>query len=322
MKAYSVYKEGISQGLLQKFMECPEKALWDLEGVVKLHQPERVTTLFGLIAHEVLHRAYAKPRTKPPGPKLLAKWLSDIESDWHYRHPRAAASDISELDLALDFAQAVMPVYFKRYVKDFKLKWVVLEQWFEINVKFEESPHAVKIWGRIDGLHEAGQKWVLFESKTKARIDTEFLTDWLDWDIQTGIYCWAVWKKTGRRPTHLDYNLIRRPQLRLKKGESSGEFVARCVDDVKKRPEFYFFRIRKRVNRNKFYATNERLLSAVRHFVLWRQGKAPHYRVSGACENKYGVCDMFEACAGRMDIYTKGERKLIQLEGEMSHGAR
>jgi len=140
----------------------------------------------------------------------------------------------------------------------------------------------------------------LFETKTKSRLGEHGesnLVDILPHELQTNLYLGAMVGMYGRVPGGLVLNIIRRPNFKQKKNEGPVAFAKRVEADVKKRPEYYFIRIRMTIDKNDLQRMQNEHAQLVQDFVNWSQGKGFHYRNSGECENKYGTCEYLKICA-------------------------
>lgn len=322
-REYDIVRDGITQGLLGRFHHCRQDSRWYLKGFQRMGE-ESLPLAFGNVAHEMFERIYVDIRTgkltKPPSQKFINRHLDDIQKTWYQENPRASAKLTTVMASALGFTQAIVPVYFQKWKGDFNRQWVGVEREFAIPYTLEDGRRTV-LRGKKDAVFYQPRKtthlekgyWLL-ETKTKSRVDEAFLQDWLPWDIQSNMYMWAIRKTEKKRPRGVLYNIVRRPQLRLKKGESPSQFAARCAGDVQERPDFYFYRIKCVVDRQDLYRFEAQLEDMVKEFYDWWEGLGPHYRNSNGCETKYGVCDWFEACAGRMDMYLREGRLFRELD--------
>ncbi len=151
-------------------------------------------------------------------------------------------------------ARIVFPWYHEYWRKkkghEFRAKMVAREENFQIVHKLPlphhgvgDNPHReVLIRGRFDGVFRLNGKLWLMENKTKSMIDEEGLQASLSQDMQTMLYSYAIKLKFGEAPVGVLYNVIRRPQLRLKQNETYDEFYSRIEDDVRTDPDKYFMR--------------------------------------------------------------------------------
>ena len=310
-KFYDPYRDGVTQGLLARFIRCRQEAQWFIRGLDRLEQSESLAQMFGNVFHALLQHLYEKPnQLTTKRAQVILKW---IEDKWEQEHPRASAALISRFQLALSFAEAVIPIYLSKWKSDAKKKWIGLESAFNIPYVVRQVSDddgaihdiTIPVRGVRDGVFEEkkNELW-LFETKTKSLVDEGFLLDWLEWDLQTQLYTWSLHREHERRPTGVLYNVIRKPLLRQSVKETAEEFVKRCAADVRDRPDHYFYRFEMRLEESDLVRFEGELEDLIREFERWYLGQAAHYRNSNACQI-YGLCWAFEACAKRLDPYKK-----------------
>lgn len=326
VERYNPEKDGVSFTLLQRFKNCRELARLYLKGWRS--KSTSMGQVFGTIVHSLLEHVYQDVRTGKlttfPSTKYITNHIAKVESEWKKENSQADAETLERLEVTCTIAESVLPAYFKFWHKDFTLQWNKPEQEFmhPFSVK---NPHTGKkmhtfLRGKIDASFLAtGTRPWLFETKTKSRIGESGesnLTDILPFEMQVGIYLLILQiMNKGKTPAGLMYNIIRRPMGKPKKGEDLHQFAARIVKDVKKRPDYYFIRLRMTVDKQDLYRRQQELEDTVLDFLLWWKGEAGHYKNSDHCENKYGQCMMLPIC-GRGDYsrhYLK-QRILTELE--------
>lgn len=322
--SFDITKDGMTQGLWNKKAECMQKARWFLRGLSVATERVSLPLMFGTVMHRVQQEAYNVLTRSGPTKKLpfTTSWVRDVltelDKTFTQENPRAHAGHYLAFGTALEMAEALLPLYFEYWPADYKsCKWVAVEQNFAVPFELPDGRKTV-IRGSIDGAYmsQKGKKTglTLLESKSKSRIDALFLQDWLNWDIQTQTYLWALSKTHKQFPNQLMYNVVRRFQLRPKQNESVGQFGSRCVQDAKERPSFYFIRVPIPVKASTVRALDDVIEDRVRDLYDWWEGKSPHFKNSGACENKYGTCEFVEACAGRLQTYRIREKVYRELE--------
>ena len=82
-----------------------------------------------------------------------------------------------------------------------------------------------------------GNLWI-WDHKTSA---TALKPQWLPLNDQMGFYYWAM-AQLGERPVGIVYDLIRKPSIQPRKGESADAWKVRLSVDIDTRPEFYYQR--------------------------------------------------------------------------------
>jgi hypothetical protein len=152
--------------------------------------------------------------------------------------------------------------------------------------------------GRFTSLQSKGVN--LFETKTKSRLGEageSNLTDMLSFELQVNLYLGAIWADDGVAPAGLLYNIIRRPNLQRKKTETFAIFQRRVAQDVAKRPEYYFIRMRMTVDKKELEREGREQAAMINDFMMWYRGEVGHYKNSDHCENKYGTCEFLKVCS-------------------------
>jgi len=98
---------------------------------------------------------------------------------------------------------------------------------------------AIEFHGKIDltTRDPHGNLWI-WDHKTSA---SALRPQWLPLNDQMGFYYWAA-SQAGETPVGIVYDLIRKPSIRPRKGESAHEWRDRLLADITSRPEFYFQR--------------------------------------------------------------------------------
>lgn len=318
VKTYNPERDGVSFTLLQRFKNCRELARLYLKG----WRPKSTSMgqVFGSISHSLFQKVYEDVRAKklhgPPSDKYVQKHVAEVEKQWRTDNPKADDETLERLEVTCAIAEAVLPVYFRFWDKDFAIKWnppeTEFKHPFEVEHPFTKKKMKTFLRGKIDAsFYDKGKvrPWLL-ETKTKSRIGESGesnLTDILPHEMQVGIYLLMLQVILKKAPAGLLYNIVRRPSVKPKKKESMPAFAARIIKDVKKRPEYYFLRLRMTVDSQDLFRREQELKDVVSDFLLWWKGEIGHYKNSDYCENKYGTCMMLPIC-GRGD-YSRHYRK-------------
>jgi hypothetical protein len=326
VKSYDPEKDGVSFSTLQKFKNCRELARLHLKG----WRPRSVNMgqIFGTIMHTliqaVLEDVRAGKMTSAPSTKYVLNHVATIEKKWRTDNPQADAETLERLEIMCAVAEGVLPMYFKFWSKDFKLRWNKPEHEFlhpfetdypKGHALFKKKKMKTFLRGMIDASYHEGSSsrpW-LFESKSKSRIGEtgeSNLTDILPHEMQVGIYLLILQiMYKGTVPAGLMYNIVRRPTVKPKKGEDMHTFAQRIIKDVQKRPEYYFLRLRMTVDKQDLFRRQQELEDVVSDFMLWWKGESGHYKNSDYCENKYGTCMFLPMCGhgDRSRFYLKKE---------------
>jgi len=302
---YDVDKDGVNASLLGRWVNCKELARLHLLGWT----PRRISPgrIFGIIIHGVQENIYSDIQSGEldglPTTKRVTREVAIQEKKWRRLNPRADADSLQQLELSCLLADAIMPVYFKFWHRDIvKMDWIALEHSFKVPIA---NTHLI---GRMDGNFVAMQqlrssadkpKWLL-ETKTKSRIGESGesnLVDIMPHELQTNLYLGAMAVMYQSTPAGVVLNIVRRPGFKGRKGESIESLATRIGTDVKKRPEYYFIRLRMSVDKRDLTRVRGEHEALVKDFVQWSKGKGFHYRNSDHCENKYGTCEFLRVCA-------------------------
>lgn len=299
-KRYDVDKDGVNASLLGRWINCREMARLHLQGWT----PKRISAgrIFGIVVHGVQENIYGDYQTGEldglPSTKRVKQEIAKQEKLWRSHNPRADAQTLEQLELNLLLAEAIMPVYFQFWHRDIsRMDWVSLEHKFKVPIG---KTHLI---GKMDGnFHPVKGKKViwLFETKTKSRLGDHGesnLVDILPFELQTNLYLGAMAVLYKQTPAGLLFNIVRRPGFKLKKGESIEAYAKRVAADVKKRPDYYFIRLRMSVDKADLARVQGEHVALVEEFSRWAKGKGAHFRNSDHCENKYGTCEFLRVCS-------------------------
>lgn len=315
-KFYDYERDGITQGLLVMWMECRQKARWFLQGYSSKGTSMALT--YGTIGHGVLERAYENFRVGrndgAPSKRQMGKYLDEVEAQWKKENPRPSKYMLEDLETALAFAEVILPTYFEYWKEDFKKKnWQKIEGTFKERFVLPDG-RVTFLRGKMDGMYKTKGMW-LFESKFKSLINEGDIVDTLSLDLQVLLYIWALWKKYGVVPSGVLYNVVRRFGLKQKKTESLKQFAGRCAEDLKSRPEWYFYRFEVAITKGDLLEFEKELTDMIKEFCDWCDGIAGHYKNPHSCVGKYGRCWALDACSsGNMNSLTK--RKVVFRELE------
>jgi hypothetical protein len=308
---YDPLKHGVSYSMLSDFMECRQKSRFRATGVKTKGVP--LPLVYGTIVHEILDLAHtgiaAGEITKIPGRKRVEFWCRKAEEIWIKQNPHASTKSLSNLELSLALAEAVMPAYFRFHRKTlFKMKWddTLTEKFHKFKFKiagYTEVPILVKMdsafWQptRNRKTRKLTDRLWLFETKTGARIDEAEIVDLLPMSLQQNIYLIALHRVTGKKPRGAVRNFVRRPGLYRRKDEPLVKYKDRVVEDVEKRPEHYFKRFRLLADGTELEKCKGDLQGVLVEFIKWWEGKTIHYRSTNACKGQYGFCTYWPICA-------------------------
>lgn len=320
---YDPARDGVTYSLLQGWQNCRESTRLSLQGWTP--KQASFSTSFGGAMHWMLQHIYGdvqrKRLTKPPGATYLDRRLSELQKLWLQENPFAGEKDRADAERTWALLAAILPLYCQHWHEDFtKVEWTRVESEFRIPV--EVTRHG-RVWrtffrGKIDGgfFNQKGRS-VVFETKTKSRMDEGNLVDILPYELQINMYTSAVWHQDRKMPASVLYNVIRRPGLRQGQNETYESFLARLTSDIKARPDFYFVRMDMKVEPAELERFRMELGDLIADFLDWWYGYVGHYRNSGQCENKYGTCWALPICGhGSYDTVFMRKTVFRELEGD------
>lgn len=238
-----------------------------------------------------------------------------------------------EAEIRFGQVMAVLTEYMGHYPDDWngQTTWVGVER--EFSVPAPGRPD-IRLRGMMDGVFtrgKTGRAIYLLETKTKGQIESGIL-DAIALDTQVQVYLYALSQMTGRKPMGVYYNVIRRPQLVIRQGtpgeteeafekrvasfkkeetrerkraegprqgkppEGLDEFIQRCADDVRERPEHYFHRFRVAITPQEMRDAEANLGAIIDEFVRWHDGELANYRNGAACRFPY-PCRYLDHCS-------------------------
>lgn len=233
------WTQGVTQSSLESFMACREQfALGYVEGWSS--RSFSVALEFGTLIHFMLEQL-----TTGDDPVIISRRVT--RSYASSRKDTINPSDFGTMEQTLANAEAIFPHYVKHWQEyDAQVSWLKREHVFRIPHKFLDFSgvtREVDLTGMRDGdIRDIAGGLGLFETKTKSSIDDIAIQDGLRADLQTCLYLYSLRREYREEPTNILYNIIRRPQLRIKKDEPMDVYKQRVSDDIAERPEWYFRR--------------------------------------------------------------------------------
>jgi hypothetical protein len=302
-------RDGVTQGFIHTFLECRLFA-WAafILGLKARGTSEALE--FGNIGHWVLSKVYSA--NAKPNRKTINKHLLSYLKRWEKENPKATEAELELIDRSIGLNESVLPAYFKRWIADFfperKKKgdtvhpttWYQTEKAFSVPYVYPDGL-IVPLRGRMDGVFEDGKGhlWLL-ETKTKGRVDEDFIQSTMDKDIQVLLYLYCMAVLFNREPAGVLYNLVRRPQLRQGKSESLKDFLERIELDAQdpKRTDFYFMRFEMAITWHEVVEWKEDFLDPVMLEIReWAEGRLATYLNPDRLQTSWGRHDLYHAVA-------------------------
>lgn len=295
---WDLHRDGLTQGAINQFLACREQ--FYLSYVLGwTPKTESEAMAFGSDFHAVLAEQHCCPQ---PFDDLLTVHFRKIQDKQRFW----SADDLSDLSLRQATLGIVLDAYTVFWKKeDEKRIWRFREQTFNVEYPFD-AMNPIPLRGRFDGVFDKKGLWLL-ETKTKSQIDEDGLQNSLHLDVQSMFYAFAIWSTTGTSPVGIVYDVVRRPSLRRKEGESFTDFTARLQKDIKSRPEHYFKRWKIVLAKDDLLRwEREFLFPVLRAIKTWWSAVSPlptesrwraeqHYMSPAALFNRYGKCSLFHA---------------------------
>lgn len=313
---WDLHRDGVTQGALANWLLCPVKAHLRLHRGLMLEGSKQAIE-FGNVIHrnlEMTYQWYAN-LVAVHGQSIPSIYDVGNQALYHLElQEREALQQVSlalgstrmadEMELVYGMAVPILESYYAQWPIDFKdREWVSLEKEFDLEYNVPLTAD-VRLRGKIDGVFRqskgAKSLW-LVDHKSKARFDENVTVQRLNIDLQMGIYCWAVQQLYGEPIGGFIYNMIRRPQLRQKQGETRYAFLDRIRQDVHARPEWYFIRMEVALTERDHMMYAQNLARIMRAFYEWSIGEGPHYMNTVSCHNGMYACEYLPICSGEGD---------------------
>lgn len=255
--------------------------------------PKKSATYF--VFGEALHKFLERHYTKIPNPELAI--------DEVFKNVQLGLLDkdqVHDLEVQRSMAHGIAAAYPAHYEADLhNYKTFLPERKFELNLR------DFSYTGEIDMLiqDQAGDWWI-FETKTAS--GQGLTSDYIDrvkvdWQV-TG-YLVAAKSIIGVRPRGVVYNIIKKPGIRLKKGETKQAFQRRVYEEYTKhaKAKNYFSRHEYLLSEDQVSDWKRQVIEIGQEIVARHQAanKRPWLQSTNACIGKYGTCIYLPACIDR-----------------------
>jgi hypothetical protein len=223
----------LTNSQIQTWLNCRRYYKFNYIDLLKPAE-ESVALRIGSAVHEGLHGWYMTGEYKKSVARFYEKAIESILSV-------SDAIDVLSIDSEQQVVLAMMNGYCCYYTEEMfdLLDGVinVIDSEREIKTQVDED-----VWfaGKIDLILEDESGQWLMESKTTSIIDDRYFEK-LAIDPQVTGYTFLA-SKFFPDLRGIIYNVVRKPSIRQKKGETTEQFYERMREDYIKRPEFYFKR--------------------------------------------------------------------------------
>ena len=295
-KNYSLEKDGITQSLISNFMSCRVKGMLSLNRWS--NGSKNKTVNFGSLVHHILENVYGVK--KIPDMPAIEKMIDAFETK--------VKPEQKEHDNAL--ASAIIEGYLEYYKDELKtLKFVRTEG--EIDVIVD----GVRRRGKIDAecIDKLKRNW-LMETKTKGQIQEDSMMKIMAFDFQNLFYLTNYEYQTGKKVRGTYYNVIRKPQHKIKAGESLREFKDRLLEIIRKDPGHFYKRyeiVYTNMDKEKHINNCKGKLDDIKS---WINDPDKIYRNEFSCKQGNFECEYLDACStGNMGGYTRTKKLFEEL---------
>lgn len=257
-------RDGLTYSLLSKFVVCPERfRLAAVEGYSE--SGLRKALEFGNAFHHALEKS----------PQPYAKSVMDYQRkllEGTSIHP----TQREELEILMAQVEGVLHGYERIWATDHaSMQFIHREQVFDVPYQLDMQPgvRTIRLRGKWDGVYreakDFNRPW-LFETKTKSDIDSDGLQRTLPQDLQTMLYVTTLETVLREPIAGVLYNVIRRPSIYVRKGESIQQYANRLKEDVILRPNFYYHRFVVTLEQGDVVDWRKRCFDPLlRHVVRW-----------------------------------------------------
>ena len=242
------------------------------------------------------------------------------------------ADEIHNLEVDKHMVLGICEAYPKFYEQDFQEYTTFLtEQSFsmKMSIKREPSKDIHEYRGYIDLIvQDAAGEWWVFETKTaSAQALNKTYFDKVHIDSQVLGYMHAAKEIIGEFPKGVIYNTIKKPGIRLRKGESKGAYQKRVFTeyDLYGQQKQYFQRkvieiSRKELSQWKFdaLAWMGMVSNRVHAWNAKGEGRYCWPKNTGSCSSKFGACEYLSACITGKYSRLLYESEKTKLNGEGS----
>ncbi len=189
--------------------------------------------------------------------------------------------------------QGMLKAYMRRYEKMLR-ETTLLENEVEGSLQIGEC---VTFVIKLDNLLRVRNKKVLHELKSSKYITPDYVRS-IQTDIQTAAYFYIYNTIYKKRPINeIMYDIIRKPSIRQKKGESYQGYLKRLEEWYQKPDDMSVFHIerfqRPKINEGDLWNTIEKVSSE----MLQCKSKEDYYQDFEKCHGYYGKrCPYYELC--------------------------
>ena len=286
---YELARDGVTQSMLSSFVNCRKVMEHRLQGW-KSDKP-RDALVFGSMLHWFIENTYntKKVDIKKNLIKGIKMWTKQSRKE-------GLTEEVIQKHNV--WIKALYPAYVEYWKKSDKKKtWVELEVVFDVQFQNKKSDNVYRLRGRRDGIYKLKNKeQYLMENKSASQINEATLSSKLVFDFQNLFYITSVLIERGIELAGVCYNVVRKPQTKQYKNETLKQYELRLIEDIAKRPDFYFVRQEVPYSKKVQKEFREQLQNKLDDFNGWLNKEIPSYRNESACTAKWS-CDYLSMCA-------------------------
>lgn len=281
---WDFHRDGLTKSFIEVFQTCKEQCKQEyIVGWTKTDEP--IWFNFGNHIHYVLQHVYQDGKF-PPDERIEELLLE-------YRRKRFGNQEVSpeknyENQIIYELGKAVLRTYFFRFKADFNWSWIRTEEVFK--VPFEDT----YLTGKFDGIVLEDLFYRLFDHKCLSRIAEDNIQAELAFDVQFNLYMYACQYYYGEIPKYFVYNIIRRPTVKPKPGETAEHFSDRIMLEILGDLDHWFPRLTIKIEPielNIWVETQlKKIVADIRYW--WSIGCESYVNRHGL-EGNYGRCHLF-----------------------------
>lgn len=155
--------------------------------------------------------------------------------------------------------------------------------------------------GKVDGIlkRKSDGKYFILEHKTASAINDDFMMQ-KDIDSQTMTYAVAIQKAMDIEISGAIHDILKKQQIRLKKGETEENFCQRLIDSV---DDTNFIRIVVDFKEGELSAFKDELIGAINDVASCKN----FYKCTGQCLGKFGACEYLPLCRAHGNLMDLGD---------------
>lgn len=197
--------------------------------------------------------------------------------------------------------------YIKRWYDSDCYEYEVVDVEREFYVKStandRNEEHKFDFSGKVDGIlkRKSDGKYFILEHKTASAINEDFMMQ-KEIDSQTMTYAVAIQETMDIKVSGAIHDILKKQQIRIKKGETDDEFCQRLIDSV---DDDNFTRILVEFPECELSAFKKELIEAIDDVAYCRN----FYKCTGQCIGRFGACEYLPLCRahgnmeGLEDVY-------------------